>query len=392
MATNTEPRLNNTRDILTISAAMCFVFLGAGAAQPFVISFVHEEKGYTLAQASLVLSLVYFVFVVFRFLIGHIIDILGLHCAKILGIATYAVFPFIVYKAQSYPVLLLGSVIWGIGAPMLWTSSIVQVMNTSPATHYGRSTGIVRGVTMAAIFFGTMLLSTVYEHRGYRAVFLLSAVLGVLGVVTMAMSPNRRLERSRPRFGAFFELMRSHEVKVVCALLLCSGLAYGLVLNGAKTYIHQQHGKEWLKTIMPFYSLAAIACCFLGGWLTDHFGRWPIFAWGFATGAAGMLLAWACPAPWALMVSLFLLGISFAVIPVAGFGWIGDRTSPADRTACMGYVMCFREFGVALAIQLRSLIEPVTDAFLIFGIVSAVCTVAAIAAGRLTRKAHCEAP
>lgn len=364
---------NNTRDLVTISVAFFFAFLGAGASQPFVVSYLSEQRGFSLAQASLVLSTVYFTFAVFRFLIGFVIDAVGLHRAKILGVVTYALFPLVICRVRPFPILLCGSVIWGIGAAMLWTSSLVQVMNTSPATRYATATGIVRGTVMLAVFLGAYILSHVYARLGYEAVFLAAALLGLCAIFAMMLSPSREVDREKPDLRKFLKVMQSHETKAVVALLVCSGLAYGLLLNGFKSHIEVQCGKDWLKLILPFFFLAGILSNYLGGWISDRAGRWKTFAWGFAIGAAGMLMAWAFTDPVLLTLAMFFIGIQFAIVPLSAFAWVGDKTTPADRASVMGYVFCFRDLGVALAIQMRGAISEVPKAFLVFGVVSVLC-------------------
>jgi len=373
---------NNARDLICISLAFFFAFLGAGACQPFVIGFLTAEKGLTLAQASLVLAMVYFTFAVFRFFIGVIIDAVGLHLAKILGVAAYAVFPFILCQAGSFPVFLAASVIWGIGAPMLWTSSLVQILNTSAPTRYATHTGVLRGTVMLAVFAGAYLLAFVYACRGYEALFGLAAALCLGGIVAMVCSPNRRFKRRKPHLRMFFQVMRSHEAKTVTVFLVCSGLAYGIVLNGFKSHIETHCGKDWLKIILPVFFLAGILSNFLGGWVCDRVGRWKTFGWGFAIGATGMFLAWGSTSAPVLMVAMLLIGIEFAIVPLSAFAWIGDNTPPPDRGSVIGYIFSFRDLGVALAIQLRSTITEVATAALVFAIASAVCAGAALVAGR----------
>ncbi|MBN2312268.1 MAG: MFS transporter [Candidatus Hydrogenedentes bacterium] len=375
-----EPQ-SNRRDLITISLAFFFAFVGAGACQPFVISYLSDEKGLSPAWAPLVLSLVYFTFAVFRFFIGFIIDFVGLNRAKIIGVATYALFPFIIFRAESPAVLLLGSVVWGIGAPMLWTSSLVQVMNTAAPNRYGTAAGIVRGTVMAALFAGSYLLAFAYARSGYGAVFILASGLGVVGIGAMACTPRRRFRRERPDLHTFLRVLHNREAQAVAAFLVASGLAYGIVLNGSKTHIEVHCGKEWLQVILPFCSFAAIVSSFVGGPVCDRLGRWPSFAWGFIVGGIGMVLAWAWTSPAVLMLAMFLIGVEYAIVPLAAFGWLGDNTSSADRASVMGYIFCFRDLGVALAIQLRGMVSSISAAFLVFAAVSAACAGAAFVVG-----------
>ena len=368
---------DNRRDLTTISLAFFFAFIGAGASQPFVISFLEDQKGLSLGQASLVLATVYFTLALCRFFIGFIVDRVGMQGAKVLGIATYALFPMVIYAASSFWVLLAGGLVWGIGASMLWTSSLVQIMNTGSPERFGTGTGIVRGTSTLALFIGSYVLSVIYAHKGPETLFLCAAAFGCVGIVAMLTSPKRGGVPEKPNLGTFFKVMASAEAKLVTVLLLCSGLAYGIVLNGVKTSIEAEYGKDWLQLLLPLFALAAILSNFVGGRLCDGAGRWRTFAWGFGVGGAGMLCAWAFASPYALAVAMAAMGVEFGVVPIAAIGWIGDRTRPEERTSVMGYILCFRDAGVAAAIVARSAFPDVATAFLVFGAVSvagAACT------------------
>ena len=375
-------RTSNTRDLTTISLAFFLAFLGPGACQPFVVGYLNEVKGLSLVQASCVLSVVYFTFTVFRFLVGFLIDAVGLHRAKILGIATYAVFPFIIWRAESFPVFLAGSVLWGIGAPMLWTSSLVQILNVTAATRYATAAGIVRGTVMFAVFLGAFFLPLLYDRYGYAALFSVATVLGATAIVAMTASPNRPVKHDKPDLRKFLSVMANREAKIVAAFLVCSGLAYGILLNGFKSHIEIHCGKEWLKFILPVFCLAGILANFLGGRLCDRIGRWPTFAWGFAAGAAGLGIAWTSNHHAAIIAALVMIGVQFGLVPLSAFAWIGDNTTPADRASVMGYVFCFRDLGVALAIQLGGLIAATAPTFFVFALIWTLCAGAAIAVSR----------
>ena len=372
---------SNARDLVTISAGFFFAFLGAGSSQPFVISYLSEEKGLSLSQSSLVLSTIYFTIVVSRFAIGYIVEVTGLHGAKILGMLTYALFPFIVYGSGSFPVLMGGSILWGIGAAMLWTGGLVQIMNVSPPTRHGTATGIVRGCVMVALFIGSYLLAFIYARRGYEALFLAAAAIGVAGIGSILVSPKREVPIEKPELRKFFTVMGSHEAKVIGVFMLCSGLAYGIVLNGLKTLIEEDFGKYWLELILPVFSISAILSSFIGGWISDRTDRWKSFAWGFAIGAVGMLSAWVSKSPAIMMFAMLLIGVQFAFIPVMGITWIGDQSNPSDRAAIMGFIFSFRDLGVALAIQMRGYIPDTRTALFLFAVISIVCAGVAWAIG-----------
>lgn len=376
-ATVAVPVQGARRDLATISLAFFFAFLGTGASQPFVVGYLNEVHRIPLARASLVLSSVYFTFLVFRFFIGFVIDLTGLHRAKILGVAAYCLFPVILYFGHDFPVFLAGGILWGIGAPMLWTSALVQVMNVSATTRYGAAAGIVHGTVTLAQFLGLFLLPVVYTRYGYRPMFLSAAALGLIAIACMAASPNRPIARRRPELRTLGRVMGDKRSRLVALFMLASGLGYGgVVLNGFKAHIETIAGQEWLGIIFPLFPLGGMLSGYFGGRLCDRFGRWQTFAGGFCIGAAGMLLAVLTAEPSWLLLAMPLIGVQSAIVPLSAVAWIGDTTSPDERPSVMGYVLCFRDLGTAIGIVAGGIVA-VRQALLLFVAVSVACAVAA---------------
>lgn len=385
------PAAPRDRDLPTISAAFFLTFLGTGAAQPFIVGYVQEAKGVSLAESSLVLATVYFSFAVFRFFVGAVVNVTGLHAAKLFGVATYALYPLVILRAEGLPALLAASVLWGLGAPLLWTASLTQVMNRAPASRYGTAAGIVRGCSMTALFLGHYLLSYLYARWGYGPVLGFAACGALAGAAAMALSPRRQIERPRPSLATFARVMRRPETLLLAGLLLFSGLGYGVVLNGFTEHIETLHGADWLAWLLPLFSLTGIACNFGGGRVSDRVGRWPTIAAAYGLGGVGLLGAWAAPHPAATAVAMMCMGVLFGMVPLSAFGWIGDHTTPDDRAAVMGYVFCFRDAGIAAAILARGLVGAFTTVLLAFATISLACALAAgFTASRTRRTAALE--
>ncbi len=375
---NAPAKQKNTRDVALISAAFFFAFIGTGASQPFIIDYVAEAKSIPREQASLVLATVYFSFLFFRFFSDYVIRFLGVHRAKIIGAAAYALFPLLVRYAPSLPWLLAGSCFWGLGAMLLWNSSLVQVMNTSAPERYSASTGYVRGTVVIANFLGAYLLSFIYARRGYEILLYAAALLGAAGIIFMLLSPRRVIEVAKPHPRRFIALMREGDPLLVGLLFLCSAMAYGIVLNGIKGHIEAVNGKFWLEWTMPAFWIAGIVANFGGGRYCDRAGRWPVMIAGFTVGAAGMLLLALSLHPLVIMAALACLGFQLSIVPLSVFGWIGDRAGHAERTAVVGYIFCFNDLGVALSIQMRGLFPSVPAAAWAFFAIYLCCAIAAL--------------
>jgi hypothetical protein len=74
---------------------------------------------------------------------------------------------------------------------------------------------------------------------------------------------------------------------------------------------------------------------------------------------------------------MLCIGLQFAVIPLSAMAWIGDVTTPADRPSVSGYVLCFRDAGIAAVILMGGFISKTAATFALLAAVSAVCAVIA---------------
>jgi ENTS family enterobactin (siderophore) exporter len=293
--------------------------------------------------------------------------------------------PLLLFLSAPYPALLMGSIVWGLGAPMLWTSSLVHVMNASAPTRFGAATGFVRGTATLAQLMGMYILGELYEWRGMEALFLFAIAGSGVAAAAMMVSPRGGFTAARPRWQSFVAVMRRPDTITMCALLLFSGLAYGIVLNRFKAHVESIHGPGGLSLVLPFFFIAAIASNYGGGALSDRWGRWTTIAGGYAVGAAGMLAAgiWTHTALMAL--ALLCIGVLFAVVPLSGFAWVGDQTPPEDRASVMGYIFCFRDLGVAVGIMSASLFASSLTLFRAFGVFFLLCALAGFIMVRLQR-------
>jgi len=178
-----EYKVRKKRDLSVLSSTVLFIFMGAGALQPYINPYLKNIKGLPSVQASLVLTTVYFIMAFSRVFTGYIVYHLGLYLTIFLGALTYVIFIIVLGYTESFFLWIMGSFLWGIGAAMFWTGINTQILNTSSTTKYGTSTGILRLFTQVGLLIGFFVLGQLLPKYGYSSLFLFAALVTILGLV-----------------------------------------------------------------------------------------------------------------------------------------------------------------------------------------------------------------
>jgi EmrB/QacA subfamily drug resistance transporter len=116
---------------------------------------------------------------------GRIADIYGRKKIFIWGIATFTVSSLLCGIATSATMLISFRVLQGIGGAMLAGTAIALLTTAFPANERGRVLGINVAATYIGLSLGPVLGGVLTQRLGWRSIFFLSALLGlvVIGVI-----------------------------------------------------------------------------------------------------------------------------------------------------------------------------------------------------------------
>ncbi|MDO8482075.1 MAG: MFS transporter [bacterium] len=169
------------RNVVSISLAFFFIFFGFGTAQQYlVILFNNQGRGH-LALVSL--FLLYGVFLVTGIFISRLVPLLGgLKRSLILGAVTYVLFVASV-AYDNTPILLIVSVVMGIGSASLWVCSEQIIADSSDKRNVGRNLafqmiGLYSG-NIAGIYAGGYMVN-IFTHQNMYAFLVGTICIGVL--------------------------------------------------------------------------------------------------------------------------------------------------------------------------------------------------------------------
>ena len=116
---------------------------------------------------------------------GRIADIFGRKKIFACGIGIFTLSSLLCGLAKSAAMLIAWRVLQGIGGAMLAGTSVALLTTVFPANERGKVLGIIVAAAYLGLSLGPVLGGVLTQHLGWRSIFLLGALLGllVLGVV-----------------------------------------------------------------------------------------------------------------------------------------------------------------------------------------------------------------
>jgi MFS family permease len=374
------------RKQFAIPMTFFFLFFGIGAIQPFVVPYLRQDFGMSALKASSVIGVLYLVFGIARFFTRYLIRLIEKRKTIILGAMGYLCLPVSLALGGNYAVFMLGAILIGIGAALVWTASSVQVLDTSESDRYGAASGAMYFFVQAGISLGTVLAGAVAWWTGsYLRVFQVSSLVGGLAIVSAFMVPEVRSKFVDDRWEVAFRFFKKPSNWFAPAALAISFSIYGIMLTMFNQFAATTFGPGHLATFHTCYLLTAMFVTLIAGRLSDRMGRVPVIALSFLVGAAGLGIFGSVKAAPLFVIGAILVGMPSGAIPTAALAWVGDHSTEAERPTIHACVFAWRDFGFVgvtfLGVFLQGENLPLQSCFLVFaGVFLAAAVVAAVLA------------
>lgn len=130
-------------------------------------------------------------------LIGRLTDLRGRVPVLVAGLTVFALGSLVTPLSYSLTVLVVGRFLQGLGGGALVPATLALVADLYPAQRRGVPLGIVSGVQELGAVLGPLLGALILAVAGWRAIFAVNLVVGVVLAVAIRASEPRR-DRRRP--------------------------------------------------------------------------------------------------------------------------------------------------------------------------------------------------
>ena len=282
--------------------------------------------------------------------------------------------------APGLPALLLGRVLLGLALGGFWTMSAATVMRLVPEAMVPRALSLLFSGVSAATVVAAPVGSYLGDVIGWRDVFLLAAVLGVLALAVQFATLPRMAPSGLTRLRTLVEVLARPQVGLgmIAALLVFAG--HFAFFTYIRPFLETVTGVgiTGVSGILLGFGIANFFGTFLGGVLLERSMRLAILLMPLAMGVLGLgFVALGGGAPVANTVMVALWGVAFGAVPVAWSTWL-TRTVPDEAESAGGLLVAAIQFAIALGAAAGGAIFDVSGALGVFTASGLVLLLAAL--------------
>ncbi|MBF2079915.1 MAG: MFS transporter [Synechococcales cyanobacterium T60_A2020_003] len=338
-------------NLLILFGAGLLFWSGLASLLPTLPLYI-QSAGANSQQVGMVMGCFAIGLLASRAWLAKLTDRAGRKCVLLIGMGAIALAPLGYCVTASLPLLMLLRAFHGISIAAFALAYSALVVDLSPPQNRGELIGYMSLVNPLGLAIGPALGGFLQEWFNFQVVFLMSAGMGMLGLMCTAKvreCPTPKNPNAAIASNQFWALLMDARIRVPAVIMLLVGLSFGTLSTFVPLYI-KSVGAEL--NVGLFYTAVAIASFgvrLVAGPGSDRYGRGPFITISLILYTLAMLLLWQ-----ATSAELFLLA---AVIQGAGSGTIipmvaalmADRSFPHERGRTFGVCMVGFDLGLALA-------------------------------------------
>lgn len=300
-----------------VPVMLCFFAMGFVDLVGTASNYVQKDLGLTDSQANLFPSLVFFWFLIFSVPTGMLMNRIGRKNTVLISLIVTAVSLFIPAFGDSYAVMLVSFSLLGIGNAIMQTSLNPLVSNLISGDKLASTLTFGQFVKAIASFLAPIIAAWGATTMmptfglGWRALFVIYAVIGFLSISLLAATP---IDEEKPdKATGVVECLRllGKPFIFLCFLgIVCHvGIDVGTNTTAPKI-IMERLGLplEEAGFATSVYFIFRTAGCFLGAFILRTMSPKLFFAVSVAMMLAGMVILFVCDTLAPLYVGIGLIG------------------------------------------------------------------------------------
>ena len=352
-------------------------------------------------DVQFVVSLLFLGFGFGQFLYGPVSDSVGRKPAVYFGLAVFSAGCTLALTAQTFPVLLAGRVLQGLGVAGPRTMTIALVRDRFEGHVMARVMSFVMAVFILVPVIAPSLGQAVLGVAGWRTIFGLYLALALAVTVWFGWRQEETLPSARRRSFSAVEIMRAaREVlthRVALGYTVAAGLVYGAFigyLSSVQQILQQQYA---LASRFPLYfsmlaiSLGAASLC--NARLVGRYGMRSLAASALRLVAAvsipfaAVVISWSGQPPlWSLMLYLlatfFGIGLLFGNLTALAMQPLGHIAGTGAAVVGGLSTLISLALGTAIGQSYDGTVVPLVSGFAILSVLAMAAMAWAQPAGR----------
>lgn len=281
------------------------------------------------AELGLLMTVFFVVSGLGQAMAGFVVDRVGARTVLFFGIACLSISAFVLSMAQSYAMLLAGSMLAGLGNSVFHPSDYTLLNKRVSTPRLGHAFS-VHGITgnlgwaAAPVFLATIATFSSWRTALLCAAFIPLAVLGLLvmyrdvlqpAAIQAAVTPPSKNDGTESV--STFDFMRVPAVWMCFAFFFITALALGGIQSFSSSSLQSMYGLSLVAATTAYtaYMLSSAAGMLWGGFLAAKIKRHDrIIALAFtAAGLMAMIIATGLVAPWMAVVLMGAVGFGAGI-------------------------------------------------------------------------------
>ncbi len=272
-------------------------------------------------------------------------------------------------QAPNYAILLAGRVLLGVALGGFWTMSAAIIMRLVPEKNVPRALAILFSGVSAATVFAAPLGSYLGDVIGWRNVFMLASLLGVLALVVQFATLPKMPPRGRATLRTLIEVINRPRMKFGLFSLVLIITGHFALFTYVRPFLENVSGvtTAGVSGILLGFGVANFIGTYVGGALIARSLRMTIALMPMIMGLAGvgMVAIDGAVAPTTVLVAIW--GMAFGGVPVAWSTWI-TRTVPDEAESGGGLLVAGFQLAIATGSGVGGLLFDASGALGVFTI------------------------
>jgi predicted MFS family arabinose efflux permease len=250
--------------------------------------------------------------------------------------------------ASSLPELLLARVVLGVGLGGFWSMSGAIAMRLVPPAVLPRAMSIILAGVSVATVCAAPVGAYLGDLLGWRATFLMAAIIGVLTLVVQLGTIPRLPPQDIANLRALVDVGRNRMIRIGLAVVLLAVSGSFAGFTYVRAFLEQVPvlDIETVSLVLLAFGIAGFFGNLAGGYVAGRSLRLALGLTPLVMASAALLLLVAGASPLFAAIGVALWGLGFGSVPVAVQTWM-IRAAPEQAESAGGLMVT--AFQVAIA-------------------------------------------
>jgi predicted MFS family arabinose efflux permease len=269
----------------------------------------------------------------------------------------------LVAAAPNLGALLLGRVLLGVAIGGFWTMSAATAMRLVPEPMVPRALSIIFTGVSAATIVAAPVGSYLGADIGWRNVFLLAAVLGVVSLVSQLLTLPRMAPSGLTRLGTLVQVLRRPGIGFGMLAVIVVFTGHFAFFTYLRPFLETVTGVGvgTLSAILLGFGAANFLGTSVAGLMLERNLRLTLALMPLLMGVLGLGLVALGSSPLADSAMVALWGFAFGTVPVGWSTWI-TRTVPDEAESAGGLIVAAVQLAITLGAAVGGAIFDVSGA------------------------------